>query len=93
VLAGHHQHVAIGDRKGVRECDGVLVLNPDAVSANGAEGTGGIQTGRIAPCIGTLTNIRGTTLRREYGAGSGQNPIPHTVPGSFRDKVNVGVVL
>ena len=43
----------------------MLVLNPDAVSTNVAEGTGGIQPGRIAPCMGTLTNIRDTILRRE----------------------------
>jgi hypothetical protein len=49
MLAGHNQHVAIGDRKGVREYNGMLVLNPDAFSADIAEGAGVIQTGRITP--------------------------------------------
>src|ERR1035441_2223035 len=56
MLARHHQHVTIGDWKGIWERKGMLVLNPDAVSADVAEGAG-IQTGRIAPLTGASGRV------------------------------------
>ena len=47
VLAGQHQHMAIGYREGIRHRDGVLALDPDALRSDVAEWASS-QTGRIA---------------------------------------------